>query len=184
MGRWLTALREHENSKTALTETDKTDRTGRDGVLSVLSVRVGRVCEKSEPGSTERLVGAPCGSVHDQQPAPSLPAVLPEDWRALFDERAGGAKFEGGLPRARAEAQAFACCVAEWLARHPVHSAPAWCLGCGTGESAREPLLPFGTEASGHVWLHSRCWPAWYEAHRAEAAAAVAALGINPPERI
>jgi hypothetical protein len=36
-----------------------------------------------------------------------------EDWRAFFDERAGIAEFEGGLPRDRAEARAFACCLAE-----------------------------------------------------------------------
>ena len=45
-----------------------------------------------------------------------------EDWRALFDERAGIAEFDGGLPRADAEARAFACCVAEWLDRNFVRS--------------------------------------------------------------
>jgi hypothetical protein len=38
-----------------------------------------------------------------------------EDWHVFFDERAGIAEFDGGLPRAEAEAQAFACCVGEWL---------------------------------------------------------------------
>jgi len=42
-----------------------------------------------------------------------------EDWQVFFDERAGIAEFDGGLPRAEAEAQAFACCVAEWLNRNP-----------------------------------------------------------------
>jgi hypothetical protein len=40
-----------------------------------------------------------------------------KDWLAFFDERAGIAEFDGGLPRADAEARAFACCVAEWLNR-------------------------------------------------------------------
>jgi hypothetical protein len=40
-----------------------------------------------------------------------------EDWWVFFDERAGSIEFDGGLPRTEAEAQAFACCVAE---RHPV----------------------------------------------------------------
>jgi hypothetical protein len=31
-----------------------------------------------------------------------------EDWQAFFDKRAGIAEFDGGLPRAQAEAQAFA----------------------------------------------------------------------------
>ena len=38
-----------------------------------------------------------------------------EDWQAFFDERAGIAEFDGGLPRNAAEAKAFECCVAEWL---------------------------------------------------------------------
>ena len=37
-----------------------------------------------------------------------------EDWQVYFDERAGIAEFDGGLPRERAEALAFACCAAEW----------------------------------------------------------------------
>jgi hypothetical protein len=36
-----------------------------------------------------------------------------EDWKVLFDERAGIAEFEGGLLREDAEATAFAYCVAE-----------------------------------------------------------------------
>ena len=50
-----------------------------------------------------------------------------EDWRAFFDERAGIAEFDGGLPRDQAEARAFACCVAEWLNRNPVRSPPGRC---------------------------------------------------------
>lgn len=50
-----------------------------------------------------------------------------EDWRGLFDERAGIAEFDGGLPRESAEARAFACCVAEWLNRNPVRSSPGRC---------------------------------------------------------
>jgi hypothetical protein len=42
-----------------------------------------------------------------------------EDWQVLFDERAGIAEFEGGLPRPQAEAQAFVYCVDEWLSRNP-----------------------------------------------------------------
>jgi hypothetical protein len=46
------------------------------------------------------------------------------DWLAFFDERAGIAEFDGGLPRQKAEARAFACCVVEWLNRNPVQSSP------------------------------------------------------------
>jgi len=49
-----------------------------------------------------------------------------EDWRAFFDERAGIAEFDGGLPRLEAEARAYACCVAEWLNR----KASPWTTDC------------------------------------------------------
>jgi hypothetical protein len=138
-----------------------------------------------------------------QAPTPPLPAVLDalarhkaavvallrpagdgwtaEDWRALFDERAGIAEFDAGLPRAQAEAQAFACCVSEWLNRSPARSVPARCLGCGGGDRPGDPLLPFGAEMGSHAWLHSACWPAWYRTQRAEAVAALAAMGIGAP---
>ena len=181
MGRWLTALREREKSQTAQTGTDKTDKTAGDEVLSVLSVPVGRVCEKSELELAGGFVGAPCGSAQELQPSPTPPDVSPEDWRAFFEERAGIAEFEGGLARPQAEVRAFAYCVAEWLHRNPVRSEPGQCLSCGAGESTRDPLLPFGAEASGHVWLHSRCWPAWYESRRGVAVAVLRALGITAP---
>jgi len=102
-----------------------------------------------------------------------------EDWLVFFDERAGIAEFDGGLKRADAEARAFACCLAEWLNRNPVRSAPARCLGCGGDERAHDPLLPFGTENAGHAWLHRRCWSTWYAGRRVEAVAALAAMGIE-----
>jgi hypothetical protein len=45
---------------------------------------------------------------------PSRDGWSVEDWQVFFDERAGIVEFDGAkLPRAEAEAQAFACCVAE-----------------------------------------------------------------------
>jgi hypothetical protein len=45
-----------------------------------------------------------------------------EGWQVFFDERAGIAEFDSGLPRPQAEAQALACCVTEWLNHnHLVH---------------------------------------------------------------
>ena len=102
-----------------------------------------------------------------------------EDWRVFFDERAAIAEFDGGLLRTEAEAHAFACCVVEWLNRNFVRSPPGRCPGCGGGEQAHDPLLPFGTEPAGHAWLHSRCWPAWHDGRKAEAVAALAAMGIE-----
>jgi hypothetical protein len=104
-----------------------------------------------------------------------------EDWLAFFDERAGIAEFDGGLFRKQAEARAFACCVVEWLNRNPARSSPGRCLGCGQAEHPHDPLLPFCTEATGHAWLHSQCWPAWHTTRRAEAIAALAAMGISQP---
>ncbi|QYK45928.1 MAG: hypothetical protein KF794_04330 [Xanthobacteraceae bacterium] len=104
-----------------------------------------------------------------------------EDWWTLFDERAAIAEFEGGLPRSSAEARAFECCVVEWLNRNPVRSPSGRCLGCGGSEHAHDKLLPFGIEPTGHAWLHSRCWPAWHAARKAEAIAALATMGIDQP---
>jgi hypothetical protein len=101
-----------------------------------------------------------------------------EDWQAFFDKRAEIAEFDDGLPRAKAEAQATACCVVEWLNRNPASSPPGRCLGCGDREHAYDPLLPFGIEPTGHAWLHSRCWPAWSAARKEEAVFALKAMGI------
>jgi hypothetical protein len=111
---------------------------------------------------------------------PSLDGWLAEDWQVFFDERAGIAEFDGGLSRAEAEARAFACCVAEWLNHNPTPSVPGRCLGCCDGERTCEPLLPFGTDTSGHAWLHRLCWPAWHGAREAEAVAAMCRnLGVH-----
>jgi hypothetical protein len=99
-----------------------------------------------------------------------------EDWRAFFDERAAILEFDGGRPRDEAEVTAMQCCVAEWLRQNPVRSEPGRCLACGeTGR--REPLVPFGTPQ--HAWLHARCWPAWYDASKAGAEAALVAFWIK-----
>lgn len=101
-----------------------------------------------------------------------------EDWLALFDERAAIAEFDGGLPRQGAEMRAFDCCVVEWLNLNPARSPSGRCLGCGGSEHAHDKLLP-STEPTGHAWLHSRCWPAWHAVRKAEAIAALAAMGID-----
>ncbi|HZR77001.1 hypothetical protein [Bradyrhizobium sp.] len=104
-----------------------------------------------------------------------------EDWLSFFDERAGIASSAGRLSREQAKARAFECCVVEWLNRNPVRSPPSRCLGCGQTEHSRDPLLPFGTEPTGHAWLHSRCWPAWHESRKAKAVAELATIGVHGP---
>ena len=59
-----------------------------------------------------------------------------EDWQALYDERAGICEYDGGLPRAEAEATAFAHCLAEWLHRNPSarRLANAWAVVMATAQ--------------------------------------------------
>jgi hypothetical protein len=102
------------------------------------------------------------------------------DWLAFFDQRAHAAKVRGLAP-AEGEALAFARCVVEWLNRNPARSSQGRCLGCGQAEQARDSLLPFGTARRGHAWLHSRCWLVWHTDRKADAIAALAAMGIDQP---
>ena len=97
-----------------------------------------------------------------------------EDWQVYFDERAGIAEFDGGLSRSQAEAQAFACCVAEWMNWNPQMSSPDRCLACDGSDTTNDPLVPFGTDTHGHAWLHSRCWEGWHRARKADAILALA----------
>ena len=106
-----------------------------------------------------------------------------EDWCAFFDERSGIAEFDGGLPRAQAGDQALACCVIEWLNRNPECSLAGRCLRCGDREYAHDPLLPYGTEPTGHAWLHSNCWPAWCASREAKALSALAEMDIPAPDK-
>lgn len=103
-----------------------------------------------------------------------------EDWQAHFDERAGIAEHDGGLPRADAERQAFECCVVEWQWRNPPPaSGPERCAQCS--EPLGEDGLPFLTGDGGHVWLHAGCHGDWTARRRAEAVAALAGHGLTPP---
>jgi hypothetical protein len=102
-----------------------------------------------------------------------------EDWQVFFDERAGIAEFDGGLSRDQAEAHAFACCAMEWLNRNPARSPPGRCLGCSCGDQVHDPVLPYDVEGIGDTW---RCWPAWCAGRKAEAIAALATMGIAPPD--
>jgi hypothetical protein len=96
-----------------------------------------------------------------------------EDWLAFFDERAGIAEFDGGLPRGEAEVRAFECCVVEWLNRNPVRSSPGRGLGCGGKEDTYDKLVPYATAPTGHAWLHSRCWDAWQANRKGKAVTAL-----------
>jgi hypothetical protein len=105
-----------------------------------------------------------------------------EDWREFFEERAGIAQFDGGLPRDQAEARAFSCCVGEWLHRSPVRSPSGRCDHCGQSKGMLLPYLTgYSMRDPGHTWLHQECSPAWHQAHRAKAVSALVAVGISVP---
>jgi hypothetical protein len=106
-----------------------------------------------------------------------------EDWQVFFAERARIAGLNAGRPRLLAEAHAFNCCIVEWLNRNFARTQPGRCSACGGEERCNEPMVPFGIESTGHVWLHPRCWPSWHERRQAEAVASLEAMGIaTPPE--
>jgi hypothetical protein len=104
-----------------------------------------------------------------------------EDWLAFFDEKAGIAEFDGGLSREKAEAHAYRASVIEWLDRNPAPSSPGHCAWCGRAESPSTIVIPFGTTLDHHTWLHAECWPAWCTLREANAAAALAAVGLHRP---
>jgi hypothetical protein len=101
-----------------------------------------------------------------------------EDWQAFFDERAGIGEHDGGLSRAEAEAQAFECCIIEWLNRHPEPSYPGRCAWCGRLEPDDCALAPYGIENHGPTWLHDECWQPWHQDRRRRAAVALMKLGM------
>jgi hypothetical protein len=100
---------------------------------------------------------------------PSKDGWSADDWQLYFEERAAVAEFDGGLPRSDAEAQAFECCVVEWLNRNPTPSAAGRCSWCGQPESHGAVVVPYGTQPGTHAWLHTECWPAWQEFRRSKA---------------
>ena len=102
------------------------------------------------------------------------------DWRVFFEERAAIAEFEGGLSRIDAEAQAFECCIVEWLNRYPELSEVGSCAWCRGPDDDGHVVVPFGTEAQGHTWLHSGCWSPWSHARRQSALKALDEFGLKP----
>src|SRR5262249_36170776 len=79
-----------------------------------------------------------------------------------------------------AKDRSFESFIVEWLNKHPAPSTPGRCVWCGKRESPSAVVLPFGTEPETHAWLHAECWPTWQQARRADAIAALAAMGVGP----
>lgn len=104
------------------------------------------------------------------------------DWRDYYEERVRTAEQKCGLPRAEAERRGFECCVSKWLWLNAERSEPDICAWCGNMEAGGSSVvLPFGTQSSGHVWLHASCWKPWSAARRVRAVAALADMGITNP---
>jgi hypothetical protein len=77
----------------------------------------------------------------------------------------------------QAKDQVFGSLIVEWLNQHSGRSVPGRCACCGRPDSPSAVVVPFGTEPGTHTWLHAECWPAWHEARRADAIAALRATG-------
>ncbi|KAF0128000.1 MAG: hypothetical protein FD152_2411 [Xanthobacteraceae bacterium] len=107
-----------------------------------------------------------------------------EDWQVFFNERAGIAEFDGGLPRPEAEARAFACCVVEWLNRNFVCSPPGRCLACGGGDHAHDVLLSPWHRAARPCLAAFALLPAWHAGRKAEAVAGPGGDGDRAATRV
>lgn len=168
-----------------MSPTEIIERATQDGVLLTLSPS-GNISAKGEQSVIDRWLPA----IRQSKAAivlllqPGADGWSAEDWQAFFDEHAGVAELDGGLPRAQAEAHAFAWCVAEWLNRNSVRSPAGRCLACGGEERLHDLLTPYGVEPMGRAWLHSRCWPDWYAGRKTEAVASLAALGVAAPVKL
>jgi hypothetical protein len=90
-------------------------------------------------------------------------------------------RYDFRSPRHRTRDRTLESRIVEWLDQHPAPSPPGRCAWCGGPELLGAVVLPFGTEPGTHAWLHSECWADWHCARRAEATAAIAAMGIDLP---
>lgn len=106
-----------------------------------------------------------------------------EEWQSFFDERAGIAEYDGGLPRPEAERSAYQSCLAEWEDQNPVQSSSDRCCVCGKQEGRDTALLAIGLNPN-QVWLHDVCWKIWREDRLKQAKACLDRLGIQDPARM
>ena len=79
--------------------------------------------------------------------------------------------------------RALAWSMATWLNRNPCNTPPGHCSSCAKSDCAQDPLLPYGIETAGVVWLHPRCWQSHASKRETEAAAALARMGIMHDSR-
>ncbi len=169
-----------------MSPTEIIERAAEGGVLIALSPS-GRISAKGVQSAIDRWLPA-----IRQNKAAIIGLLRPgddgwsaEDWRAFFDERAGIAEFDGGLSRAEAEASAFDSLrrrVAEpqsdalstralfRLRRRRASRMIASCL--------------LASEARARFGCIRVARSAWYAGRKAEAVAALAAMGIRAPANL
>jgi len=100
-----------------------------------------------------------------------------EDWGAFFHERAGIREHDGHQSRQEAERLALAELIEHWRAVHPMPPSGRdnGCVHCRTG-GGDPNLVPHLAGSKGAFWLHTTCWPAFNQARRLEARAALEKL--------
>jgi hypothetical protein len=52
-------------------------------------------------------------------------------------------------------------------------------LLCGQAEVNGAVVVPYGTQLDTHAWLHTECWPDWYELRRSQARQALTRIGLS-----
>ena len=105
-----------------------------------------------------------------------------DEWRDWITERGAILEHDGGLSRPDADGWAFQDAVVEWLNRNPPAADPHVCAGCdepiNEGGTNWRPLADGATVHYGGAY-GLRCWERHGAKRRAEAEAALAALGVK-----
>lgn len=100
------------------------------------------------------------------------------DWCKWFEERLAVAMLDGEQSESDVRRIAWECCVVRWLDLHPAPTEPGQCAWCDDTATPGN-IVPFGTNAAGHTWLHPRCWQPWIASRRKAAEAKLKAMGIG-----
>ena len=112
------------------------------------------------------------------EPGPGAEAQLWLDW---YMERCAIREYEGGYPRAMAEALTYGEAINRWHRLYGPQPEPAFCAGCGSLLSGSDVLaLPDGARV--HVDGEWSCLRAYGKRWRAEATKALAVMGIMLPD--
>jgi hypothetical protein len=120
---------------------------------------------------------------NDQSPKSSVVPILAAgpDLVEFFNERAAIREYEGHRPRDIAERLAYWEIVETWCGRHPQRFAPGMCAGCGKPLNGKTLDLPDGARVHFNDNRFA-CLIAYGSSRRARAKAALAELGLFPPD--